>query len=189
LAPKGRGLAPRYPIRTDRLSIRPWRPDETGRYYQVRGTAEVVRYLYDPPLSRRQAAAKLRGLRTEIRLPGEWINLAVEVTETGTVVGDIGLGWTSQIHRQAEIGYSFDLDHRGHGYATEAAAALVGLAFAELGVHRVAGRLDARNTASARLLERLGMRREGHLVQNELVKGEWTDEMIYAVLASEWAAR
>jgi RimJ/RimL family protein N-acetyltransferase len=189
LAAKGRGLAPRYPIRTDRLSIRPWRSDEAGRYHEVRGTAEVTRYLYDPPLTRRQSAAKLRGLRTEIRRPGEWINLAVEVTDTGTVVGDVGLGWTSQIHRQAEIGYSFRLDHRGRGYATEAAAALVGLAFTDLGVHRVAGRLDARNTASARLLERLGMRREGLLVQNELIKGEWTDEMIYAVLASEWAAR
>jgi RimJ/RimL family protein N-acetyltransferase len=184
---KGRGLAPQYPIRTDRLSIRPWRNDESERYHEVRGTAEVTRYLYDPPLTRRQAATKLRGLRTEIRRPGEWINLAVEVNATRTVVGDVGLGWTSQVHRQAEVGYSFHPEHGGRGYATEAAAAMVGLAFSGLDVHRVCGRLDARNSASARLLERLGMRYEGHLVENELVKGEWTDEMIYAVLASEWS--
>jgi RimJ/RimL family protein N-acetyltransferase len=111
------------------------------------------------------------------------------VDGSGTVVGDVGLCWSSEVHRQAEIGYSFHPDHRGHGYATEAAAALVALAFTDLGVHRVAGRLDARNTASARLLERLGMRREAHLVENEWVKGEWSDEVVYAVLDTEWADR
>jgi RimJ/RimL family protein N-acetyltransferase len=69
----------------------------------------------------------------------------------------------------------------------EAARAVVDLAFRELGVHRVFGQIDARNTASARVLERLGMRREAHLVENEWVKGEWTDEVIYGVLADEWA--
>ena len=61
------------------------------------------------------------------------------------------------------------------------------LAFAELGLHRVVGRLDARNTASAAVLERLGMRREAHLVDNEWVKGEWCSELDYAVLAQEWS--
>jgi RimJ/RimL family protein N-acetyltransferase len=189
VARRGRGLAPRYPIRTERLQLRPWRADEVDRYRQVRGSPEVTRFLYDAPLTRRLAAEKLRGLRTGISQPGQWINLAVEVAATGTVVGDVGLCWTSQIHRQAEIGYSFHPDHRGHGYATEAAAALVDLAFTGLDAHRVSGRLDARNTASAALLERLGMRREAHLVENGYVKGEWTDEVVYAVLAPEWAAR
>jgi RimJ/RimL family protein N-acetyltransferase len=58
-----------------------------------------------------------------------------------------------------------------------------------LGLHRILGRLDARNAASAKLLERLGMRREAHIVENEFVKGEWTDELLYALLAREWAAR
>jgi RimJ/RimL family protein N-acetyltransferase len=74
------------------------------------------------------------------------------------------------------------------GYATEASAVMVELAFSTLGAHRVSGRLDARNDASARVLERLGMRREGHLVENEYVKGEWTDEALYAVLEVEWRA-
>jgi RimJ/RimL family protein N-acetyltransferase len=63
------------------------------------------------------------------------------------------------------------------------------LGFEDLGLHRILGRLDARNTASAKLLERLGMRREAHIVENEFVKGEWTDELLYGLLAREWAAR
>ena len=60
------------------------------------------------------------------------------------------------------------------------------MGFDELGLHRIEGRIDARNTPSARVLERLGMRREAHFVQNEFIKGEWTDEVVYAVLAAEW---
>ncbi|MCW2947645.1 MAG: GCN5-related N-acetyltransferase, partial [Actinoallomurus sp.] len=92
-------------------------------------------------------------------------------------------------HRQGEVGYIFHPDHGGRGYATEAAEVVLRLGFEELGLHRIVGRLDGRNTASARVLERLGLRREAHFVQNELVKGEWTDEVVYAMLADEWRAR
>ena len=82
----------------------------------------------------------------------------------------------------------FDPAYAGHGYATEGAAEIVELAFSGLGAHRVSGRLDARNGASARVLEKLGMRREGLFIENEYVKGEWTDELVYAILAPEWRA-
>jgi RimJ/RimL family protein N-acetyltransferase len=97
------------------------------------------------------------------------------------------LRYASATHQQVEIGYVLHPDAQGQGFATEASRALVDLAFRELDAHRVFGRIDARNLASGRVLERLGMRREAHLVSNEWVKGEWTDEAIYAVLASEWA--
>jgi len=180
-------LRPTYPIRTDRLIIRPWRPGDLDRYHSIRGHPEVARFLYDEPLTLAEAADKLGRLRSEITEAGSWMNLAVEVTATGEVVGDVGLCWRSDDHRHAEIGYAFHPDHRGRGYATEAAAAMVDLAFTGLGAHRVAGHLDSRNRASAALLERLGMRLRAHLVENEWVKDEWTDEGIYAVLAREWS--
>jgi RimJ/RimL family protein N-acetyltransferase len=179
-------LRPTYPIRTDRLSLRPWRGQELDRYHSLRGDADVVRYLYEEPLTRAQSADKLDSLRTEITEIGPWMNLAVEVTATAAIAGDVGLCWRSDDHRHAEVGYAFHPDHRGHGYATEAVAAMVDLAFTGLGAHRVSGQLDSRNRASAALLERLGMRHEAQLVENEWVKGEWTDEVIYAVLISEW---
>ncbi len=63
------------------------------------------------------------------------------------------------------------------------------LGFDDLGLHRIIGRCDARNTASARLMERLGMRREAHFRENEWFKGEWGDELIYAMLDREWSER
>jgi RimJ/RimL family protein N-acetyltransferase len=185
----GPGLHPDYPVRTERLLLRPWRQDDLDIYHRLRGDPGVVRYLYDEPLDREGARAKLDGLCSELDVPGQWTNLAVELADSGEVVGDVGIGWVSDVHRQDDVGYSFLPEHHGHGYATEAAAAMVELAFTNLGAHRVTGRLDARNTASARVLERLGMRREAHFVQNEWVKGEWTDEAVYAVLTDEWVER
>jgi RimJ/RimL family protein N-acetyltransferase len=120
---------------------------------------------------------------------GDILHVAAVRVEGGPVIGDLMLRYTSAVDRQAEIGYVFHPDAQGRGLATEAARALVDLAFDGLGVHRVYGAIDARNGASARVLEHLGMRREAHLVENEWVKGEWTDEVIYAVLADEWAQR
>ena len=120
---------------------------------------------------------------------GRAITLVADLAQTGELVGDCVLFWRSQEHKQGEVGYVFNPAYHGRGLATEAVGALLRLGFEGLGLHRIAGHLDGRNAASARVLERAGLRREAHLVENEFVKGEWTDELIYAILRSEWAAR
>lgn len=76
--------------------------------------------------------------------------------------------------------------HQGRGHATDAARELLGYLFDQRGKHRVTASCDARNVASARVLERLGMRREGHLRESTWAKGEWTDDLLYALLSREW---
>ena len=187
--PEVHGLHPEYPIRTGRLLLRPWGASDLDDFHRLRGDPEVVRYLYDRPLTRAEAEARLARARSVVDACGQWMNLAVLLAGTDELLGDVGVCWISAIHREVEIGYTFLPEHHGHGYATEAAAAIVDLAFSGLGAHRVTGRIDARNTASAAVLGRLGMRHEAHFVENEWVKGEWTDESVHAVLASEWASR
>jgi RimJ/RimL family protein N-acetyltransferase len=187
--PVTHGLHPTYPVGTRRLLLRPWRADELDTYHRLCGDPEVVRYLYDEPVDRDGARTRLAALRSALTEPGQWANLAAEERSSATVVGDVGIGWVSDVHHVADIGYKLLPDRRGRGYVTEAAAALVDLAFTGFGAHRVCGRIDARNTASADVLERLGVRRQAHFLKNEWVKGEWTDEVVYAVLAHEWAER
>ena len=105
---------------------------------------------------------------------------------TGELVADIALLWASEAHRRASSASSFIRAHQGRGYATEASRPFLAFAFETLGLHRVVGRLEPRNAGSARVLEKLGMRREAHLVENEWVKGEWQSELVYAILAREW---
>ena len=147
-----------------------------------------MRYLYDEPRTREESRALIakRIPNTVLGKGGDELSVAVVLKESGRLIGTAVLKWLSADHQQGEVGYILHPDHHGHGYATEAARALVDLGFRDLKLHRIVGNLDARNTASARVLEKAGMRREAHLVENEFVKGEWTDELIYAVLRTEW---
>lgn len=184
-------LKPDYPILTERLHLRPYTLDDFDALYDIHSRPEVARYLYwdarDPDEVREALEKKIRS--SMLADEGDALQLAVVLPETGALLGDVVLFWTSREHRQGEVGYIFHPDHGGRGYATEATAVMLRLGFEGLGLHRVVGRLDGRNAASARVLERLGLRREAHLVQNEMVKGEWTDEVIYAMLEDEWRAR
>jgi RimJ/RimL family protein N-acetyltransferase len=154
----------------------------------MRSNADVVRYLYEEPLSPAETRELLtrRMAATSWTHEGDWLGAAVVERASGLTVGDVGLCWVSERDRTAEIGFTFAPRYQGRGFATEAAGALVDWAFTAAGLHRVIGRTEARNAASARVLEKLGMRREAHLVENEWVKGEWQSELVYAVLDREW---
>jgi len=178
-----------YPLTTERLIIRALTPDDVERHHALFSDLDVVRYLYFGPFDR-PAAQEHLARRSMVDLPGEggWINFGVEVKGEGVLIGELAMGYISATHAHYEVGYVFDPAYTGHGYATEGTAMIIELAFSGLGAHRVSARLDARNDPSARVLERLGMRREGRFVENEYVKGEWTDELVYAILAPEWRA-
>jgi RimJ/RimL family protein N-acetyltransferase len=178
------------PVATDRLLLRPFVAADLDAVVDLQSRLDVVRQLYDEPLDRAGAQGYLDRRIARVRLAeeGDGLNLAVERRDDGTFVGHVNLHYVSAVHRVGEVGYVVHPDHRGLGYATEALRPLLAIGFDHLGLHRMIGRLDARNTASARVLEKLGMRREAHHVENEWVKGEWTDELVYAVLDREWLA-
>src|SRR5204863_3658127 len=121
--------------------------------------------------------------QTSLSREGEALTLAVVLRAERTVIGDVHLRWLSEVHRQGEIGFVFHPKYQGRGYAAEAARVMLRLGFAELWLHRVIGRCDALNVASASLMERLAMRREAHFIGNEIFKGSFGDEYVYAMLA------
>jgi len=184
----------RLPIRTDRLVLRPFIADDLDALHEMYAREDVVRYLPWPPQTIEEARAMLERIRpmTDIGPEADRLRLAVCLAaadgSAGPVIGDFSLWRTSREHRQAEIGFVLHPDHHGHGYALEGMTELLRLAFTDGGFHRVVGRCDVRNPPSARLMERLGMRREAHFVENEFVKDEWTDELVYAILDREWRA-
>jgi RimJ/RimL family protein N-acetyltransferase len=184
-------LRPSYPLETDRLLLRPYSVDDLDALHDLERRAETARYLYNEPLTREAAMALLDRRRNMVAIDDDGDDLALVVTlkGIGQLIGHVMLRRTSREHRQGEVGYVLHPDHQGHGYATEASTLLLRLGFEELGLHRIVGRLDGRNAASAAVLERLGMRREAHLRENEFVKGEWVDELVYAILADEWRER
>ena len=182
---------PAYPLVTERLLLRPFTLADSAAMHALHASEESVRYLYWEPLSPEAARERVeqRLSRRSIAEEGDSLALAVELAATGEVIGDVALTWTSREHSRGELSFIIHPEHHGRGYATEAARLLLRIAFEELGLHRVIGRLEARNAASARVLERLGMRQEAHLVENEWVKGRWDSEIVYAILDREWRAQ
>jgi RimJ/RimL family protein N-acetyltransferase len=179
---------PAYPIETARLLLRPFTAEDLDALFDLRSRRDVARYLYWEPNSREEVARELdlRTSRSTLEREGDDLHLAAALRDGGAVIGDVSLDWLSEKHRQGEVGFVFHPDHQGQGLARESATEMLRLGFETFELHRIIGRCDARNDASAGLMRRLGMRQEAHFVQNELFKGEWGDELVFAMLAAEW---
>jgi len=182
---------PEHPVETPRLTLRPFSPGDFDDLYAYQSRPDVARYLYWDARDNAQVRAALVRQCDEIALnaEGDWLTFAVVWREARRVVGEVGLKLISRENRQGEIGFVFNPDYHGRGLATEAAESMLTLGFDGIGWHRIIGSCDARNHASARLMERIGMRQEARFVHSQIVKGQWADELVYAVLGHEWRAR
>ena len=182
------GLDVRLPIETGRLLLRTHRAEDLDDLVAFHGDPEVVRFI---PWPLRDRAATEETLRvkldqSELREPGQWLVLAVELRETGRVIGEVLLKWAAE--RQGELGFAFARDVQGRGYAAEAADAVLRVAYDELGLHRVSAVVIEGNDASTRLLRRLGFREEGRFVDGVHFKGAWATQLVFGLLEDEWRA-
>lgn len=179
------------PIETDRLTLRRYLETDYDDLLRLQSDVDVARFLLHDARTPEQVREALAGRLADVPMDtdGQALTVAVIQRETGQHVGEVTLFMNSVEHRTGELGYVFHPESAGRGFATEAAVELLRLGFEELGLHRIIARLDARNTGSMKLLERLGLRQEAHFVKNEFLKGEWTDELVFAMLAEEWDKR
>ncbi|RYP87091.1 N-acetyltransferase [Nocardioides guangzhouensis] len=184
-------MTDRPSLRTERLELRPVREEDVDRILAYRNHPDVVRWL----------------LRTEVDPDGlraAWRAAAddphdhsVAAVLEGVLIGTVslsvvdGMGQPAMPERtEADLGYTFDPAYAGHGYATEAVTAVVDHAFGELGVRRITAGCFADNLASVRILEKIGMRREQHGVEDSWHDDlGWVDGYTYGMLAREWSGR
>jgi RimJ/RimL family protein N-acetyltransferase len=183
------------PLVTERLVLRLMTLEDVDDVYAYQSRADVCRYLLFEPRTRDEVVEKVTKHSQAVTLAADHDYLALAVTlrgpdgAEGPLIGDSYFSITSVEHLRGEIGWALHPDYVHRGYAAEAAAAVLDLAFATLGLHRVYAELDVRNDASVALCRRLGMRAEAHFVQDMMFKGEWADTGIYALLADEWSSR
>lgn len=182
--------APDWPMQTDRLLLRPFAEGDLSTLHVMQSDEEVVRYLYHDVRSLDEVRVSLARKMGSLSIAGEGdgVTAAVILRDTGELVADVSLWLVSAGHEQGELGFVVHPAYQRRGYATEASRRMLEFAFTTMRLHRVIGRTEARNAGSARVLEKLGMRREAHFIENEWVKGEWQSEYVYALLAEEWAA-
>jgi len=182
---------PPVPIRTERLVLRTVALDDLDalRYYT---DPEVCRYLPFPAADEEALAQRVKNMAARVAPSEPDDVLALAAVHDGTLVGDLMLRLRTRADDRtppavAEIGWAFAPSYAGRGFATEAATALVGLAFGHYPLHRLVAHLDPRNVRSAAVCERLGMTREAHLRKDwPEADGTWTDDVIYGLLREEW---
>jgi RimJ/RimL family protein N-acetyltransferase len=174
-------------LETPRLTLRRFRDSDLASFMAYRNDREVARYQSWESISRVEAVKFIaQQSRHRPGIPGKWFQFAAEVRQGGALAGDCALLVIRTTPRIAEIGYTFAPAYQHSGLASEAARAVIDFAFGVLALNRVIATTDCRNAPSVALMERLGMKREGHFLHNAWFKGEWCDEYQYAVLRQEW---
>ena len=174
-------------LETKRLTLREYTFEDWPAVNAYTSDPQVVQFMAFGPTTPEQTREHLQwAIEAGAQQPRLLYEFAVVLRAEQRVIGTATLQVDSRERRQANFSYLFHHDYWGHGFATEAMHCLIHFGFTELHLHRIADDCDARNLASARVMEKLGMRREGHLRETIWKDGRWYDEYIYAILANEW---
>lgn len=174
---------------TPRLVIRPFSVQDADEAFGFMGDPEVARFTNWPPYSLSETRAELELLSVQLPAqPGKWNEYAIVVRSTQQVIGCVTCHLEDTISYQCEIGYFLNRSFQSQGYASKAVRGLISYTISSLRAHRVFAVADERNIGSIKLMERIGMQKEAHFRNNIFLKGEWNNEVIYAVLAFEWQA-
>lgn len=173
------------PLRTKRLAIREFRRTDEAAIHRYASDPEVVRYMVWGPNTAEQTRRFLEEkIAAQRRVPRLSYELAVDLRRPRTMIGACRLG-LDEGRRSGDIGYVLSRRYWGRGLMTEVIRAFVAFAFERFRLHRVWATCDVRNRASARVMEKVGMRREGRMRQHVWEKGEWRDSYLYAILEDE----
>jgi len=176
-------------IKTERLMLRALTLKDSPAMYSYRSAPEVMRHQIWHPASEKEIEAFIRkNRRIRFNTANTWVQLGIYLKATNELIGDIGIHFLPLDNWQAEIGFTISQKHQGKGFATEAVKQLLNYLFNSLGKHRVIASVDPANAASIRLLERVGMRKEGHFIKSIWNSKGWADDIKYAILQEDWPA-
>lgn len=177
-------------ITTTRLTLRDFVADDWSAVLAYQSDPRYLRYYAWTGRAEAEVRAFVQMfLDHQAQTPRRKFQLAITLLESRQLIGNVGLRRKAENDWEADLGYELDPNYWGHGYATEAARAMVAFGFKELGLHRISSWCLADNTASAHVLEKLGLRREGCWRENEYFKGRWWDTLVYGLLENEWRER
>jgi RimJ/RimL family protein N-acetyltransferase len=171
---------------TDRLCLRSLQRSDAEKLFAYRRHSEVLRYQTWEPQSLEEVVEFIYSMSEREFNQTGWHQIALALREDDSLIGDCGIHILEEDARIAEIGITIDPAFQSRGYASEALAAVLTRLFVELEKHRVIASVDPRNLPSIALMERIGMRKEGHFVKSLWFKNDWADDVRFAMLAQEW---
>ena len=181
---------PWFPLETERLLLRPYRPEDRDDVHAYGSDPLVSRFMAWGPNTEAETDFFLgKAIEAQDRWPRTDVSLAMELKATGRMIGSIRLWVVDADQRTAEIGYSLARPQWRKGLTSEAARAMMAVGFEGLGLHRIVATCDKRNRGSWGVMRKLGMRREALMRQDRMIKGAWRDTYLYALTEDEWTAQ
>lgn len=173
-------------IETDRLIIRLAEPEDAETIYSYRSDFMENKYQGWFPASVEEVRNYIDNMPQTLDVVDVCFQFAIIIAAENRLIGDMGISFTNHNGSQAEIGCTLNKDYQNKGYATEALKGIVNYLFSTLKKHRIIASIDPRNISSIRLIERLGFRKEADFRESYYLRGEWVDDIIYAMLDREW---
>jgi RimJ/RimL family protein N-acetyltransferase len=174
-------------INTERLTLRELQPSDLNAVHEYASDPEVVRFMYWGPNTVEETREFIRqAINKQKAKPRTDFTLAIVLKPKRRLIGSCGICISSPENREAWIGYCLNRSFWGKGYATETAKALVRFGFEKHMLHRIFATCVPLNKASARVMEKVGLKYEGRLREQRWVKGEWRDSLVYSILEQEW---
>jgi len=173
-------------LETNRLKLRAVELADANILFEYRSDTKANQFQGFIPSKKEDMIGFLKKVNPKINQPGSWFQFVIISKKLNVIIGDMGIHFFSDDHHQVEFGITLNKKCQKKGYAAEAINCVFGFLFTELNKHRIIASVDPRNTNSIQLLERLNMRKEAYFVKSLFYKGEWIDNVIYALLKSEY---
>jgi len=177
-------------IPSSNIYLQPLSPEDATDLHTYRNIPEISRYQSWRPQSLEEVQHFIQNNPKQFLDAAEgWIQLGIYQKASEKMLGDCGVHVIDSALQQVEFGITLAPSSQGQGFATEAIQALFKELFEQHNVHRIFASVDPRNRPSMMLMERLGMRQEAHFIQSLFFKGEWVDDVHFAMLRTEWVSK
>ena len=173
-------------LETNRLLLRPILPSDKEMIFEYRSDKETNKYQGWIPENVKDVEAFIGKVSKTINEPETWFQFVIVEKESKRIIGDLGIHFFGEENLQVEIGCTLNKNFQSKGYATESVETVINYLFNDLKKHRIRTSIDPKNRNSINLVERIGFRKEAHLVESLFINGEWVDDLIYALTRKEW---
>jgi RimJ/RimL family protein N-acetyltransferase len=179
-----------FTLETERLVLRDWKRADWKEVQTYAGDPEVSKYMIWGPNTEAETKEFIEtAVDIAASKPRRGYELAMILKESEKVIGGFGLQITGKENATGMVGYVLHRNYWGQGFVTEAAERMMVFGFTQLNLHRIYATCDTENIGSARVMEKCGMRKEAHFIEDLMIKGKWRDTYLYAILDREWRAR
>ena len=173
-------------IKTKRLFLRPIEKKDALEIFKYRSDSITNKFQGWIPKTLDETYEFIHKTSSEIDVVGTWFQFVILENITNELIGDVGIHFLDSEKKQVEVGITIEKQQQGKGLATETLIAIINYLFNHLEKHRIIASIDPENSNSIKLFERIGFRKEAHFKESLFINGKWVDDLVYALLKSEW---